>query len=65
MSPPARNYWALLQTHRGQLPVETYNYVLRIVAAAVIGGNPKLFGFDVAPPLGSAADSATDGSASR
>ncbi len=51
-SPAERNFWALLEKHRRQIPDETYNYVLRVVAAAVIGANPKLFGFDFAPPLG-------------
>jgi hypothetical protein len=32
--------------------------VFRVVAAAVIGANPKLFGFDFAPVLGPAPDAA-------
>ncbi|MGQ0649379.1 MAG: FHA domain-containing protein [Gemmatimonadaceae bacterium] len=56
-SPAERNFWALLEKHRSQIPAETYNYVFRVVSAAVIGGNPKLFGFDFDPPLGSAPDS--------
>ncbi len=51
-TPADRNFWALLEKHRRQIPDETYNYVFRVVAAAVIGANPKLFGFDFAPPLG-------------
>jgi membrane-bound lytic murein transglycosylase MltF len=51
-SPAQRNFWALLEKHRKQIPAETYDYVFRVVAAAVIGANPKLFGFDFAPPLG-------------
>lgn len=49
--PGERNYWNLLQRHRERIPDETYDYVLRIVSAAVIGENPRLFGFDFDPPL--------------
>ena len=51
-SPAERNFWALLEQHRRELPTETYDYVFRVVSAAVIGANPRLFGFDVEPPLG-------------
>jgi peptidoglycan lytic transglycosylase D len=51
-SPAERNFWALLEKHRDQIPAETYSYVFRIVSAAVIGANPKLFGFEFPPPLG-------------
>lgn len=51
-SPSERNFWNLLEKHRRQIPNETYNYVLRVVSAAVIGTNPRLFGFDDDPPLG-------------
>ncbi len=51
-SPVDRNYWALLAKHRAQIPVETYEYVLRVIAAGVIGEDPALFGFNVAPLLG-------------
>ncbi len=51
-SPAERNFWDLLEKHRDRIPVETYNYVFRVVAAAVIGANPRLFGFDLEPPLG-------------
>lgn len=50
-SPRERNFWNLLTQYRKQVPTETYGYVFNIVAAAVIGENPKLFGFDFAPPL--------------
>ena len=33
------------------MPRETKDYVLKIVAAAVIGENPRLFGFDFDNPL--------------
>jgi membrane-bound lytic murein transglycosylase D len=50
-NPRERNFWKLLQRYREQVPPETYNYVLSIVSAAVIGENPKLFGFGVDSPL--------------
>jgi len=50
-SPAERNYWVLLGRHRAQIPAETQDYVLRIIAAAAIGEDPKLFGFEVAGPL--------------
>jgi peptidoglycan lytic transglycosylase D len=50
-NPRDRNFWKLLSTYREQFPRETYYYVLSIVAAAVIGDNPSLFGFDFDPPL--------------
>lgn len=46
-NPRQRNFW----TFRKQLPKETYNYVLCIFAAAVIGEDPAHFGFKFAPPL--------------
>lgn len=51
-SPAERNFWAQMATHRRDIPQETYDYVFRVVAAAVIGENPTLFGFGFAPPLG-------------
>ena len=50
-NPRERNFWRLLTDHRDQLPDETYNYVFHIVSAAVIGENPRLFGFDFDNPL--------------
>ncbi len=38
-----RSYWAI----RECLPQETRDYVPRILAAAIIGSNPKQFGFDL------------------
>lgn len=55
-SPVDRNYWALLANHRARLPTETFEYVLRVIAAAVIGENPSLFGFEMEPPLGPLSD---------
>jgi len=50
-NPRERNFWKVLQHHRDQVPKETYDYVLSIVSAAVIGENPRLFGFGFASPL--------------
>jgi membrane-bound lytic murein transglycosylase D len=50
-NPRERNFWQLLSHHRDQIPQETYDYVLHIVSAAVIGENPHLFGFDFDNPL--------------
>lgn len=63
-SPADRNFWALLEKHRAQVPAETYDYVFRVVSAAVIGTNPKLFGFDFESPLGEVADSGAAAGAS-
>jgi membrane-bound lytic murein transglycosylase D len=51
LNPRERNFWKVLEQHRQQVPPETYNYVMSIVSAAVIGENPKLFGFDFDSPL--------------
>ena len=48
-NPRERNFWALLKKHN--IPDETYNYVYYIFSAAVIGENPRLFGFDFDNPL--------------
>jgi peptidoglycan lytic transglycosylase D len=50
-NPKDRNFWKLLAHHREQIPSETYNYVFSIVSAAVIGENPRLFGFQFDNPL--------------
>jgi pSer/pThr/pTyr-binding forkhead associated (FHA) protein len=50
-NPRERNFWKLLAQHRDQVPKQTYDYVLSIVSAAVIGENPKLFGFAFDSPL--------------
>ena len=47
--PRERNFWKLLYHKR--IPKETYDYVFYIVSAAVIGENPRLFGFDFDNPL--------------
>jgi pSer/pThr/pTyr-binding forkhead associated (FHA) protein len=50
-NPRQRNFWQLLTQHRNQIPQETYDYVLSIFSAAVIGENPRMFGFDFDNPL--------------
>jgi hypothetical protein len=50
-NPRERNFWMLLKNHREKIPQETYDYVFYIVSAAVIGENPRLFGFDWDNPL--------------
>jgi hypothetical protein len=50
-NPRERNFWKVLEQHREVVPKETYDYVLSIVSAAVIGENPRLFGFGVDSPL--------------
>lgn len=52
MNPHERNFWKLLAAYRDQIPQETYDYVYYIFSAAVIGENPRLFGFDFDNPLG-------------
>ncbi len=49
--PKQRNFWNVLLKHRDQIPDETYNYVFYIFSAAVIGENPRLFGFNFDNPL--------------
>ncbi len=50
-SPQERNFWNLLSRYRDRIPRETSGYVFNIVAAAVVGENPPLFGFEFDPPL--------------
>jgi membrane-bound lytic murein transglycosylase D len=49
--PRQRNFWKLLELYRERMPLQTYNYVFSIVSAAVIGENPRLFGFKFDNPL--------------
>lgn len=53
-NPRERNFWLLLAKHRDKIPQETYDYVFYIASAAVIGENPRLFGFDFDDPLADA-----------
>src|SRR5262249_5245443 len=46
-----RNFWRLVARYNEKIPPETYKYVLWIVSAAVIGENPRLFGFGFDNPL--------------
>ena len=48
-NPRERNFWKLLKNHT--IPKETYDYVFYIFSAAVIGENPRLFGFKFDNPL--------------
>ncbi len=50
-NPRERNFWRLLEDHIDRIPRETYDYVFRIFAAAVIGENPRYFGFEFGNPL--------------
>lgn len=50
-NPRDRNFWTLLEKYKDKIPKETYNYVFYIFSAAVIGENPKLFGFNFDNPL--------------
>ena len=50
-NPRERNFWKLLAQYPGDVPPETREYVLRIVAAAAIGENPEIFGFRLKNPL--------------
>lgn len=50
-NPKDRNFWQLLSKYRDKIPQETYDYVFYITSAAVIGENPRLFGFQFDNPL--------------
>jgi len=56
-NPRERNFWQFLQNYRTVIPQETYDYVFYIISAAVIGENPRLFGFEFDNPLIPAAGS--------
>lgn len=51
-NPRDRNFWRLLA--QTDLPAETRDYVFKIFAAAVIGEDPELFGFEIDKPLADA-----------
>ncbi len=53
-NPKERNFWQMLTKYKDRLPKETYDYVFYIFSAAVIGENPRLFGFEFDNPLGQA-----------
>jgi hypothetical protein len=46
-----RNFWQLISKYRSRIPDETYDYVFYIFSAAVIGENPRLFGYDFDNPI--------------
>jgi len=48
-NPRDKNFWKFIQHY--QIPKETYDYVFYIFSAAVIGEDPKHFGFKFNPPL--------------
>ena len=50
-SPRDRNYWTVLARYRDRIPRETYDYVISVVAAAVVDLDPPLFGFRFSPLL--------------
>lgn len=50
-NPRDRNFWRLLERYRDRIPQQTYDYVFYIVSAAVIGEDPRSFGFDFDNPL--------------
>ena len=56
-NPRQRNFWELIKNYK--IPEETYNYVYSIFSAAVIGENPRLFGFDFDNPLAPDGETAT------
>lgn len=46
-----RTYWNFYNEYSSRMPDETKDYVAKIFAAAVIGEDPRLFGFDMDNPL--------------
>jgi hypothetical protein len=50
-NPKERNFWQVLTKYKDKWPQETYDYVYYIFSAAVIGENPRLFGFQFDNPL--------------
>ncbi|MGB0911760.1 MAG: lytic transglycosylase domain-containing protein, partial [Nitrospirales bacterium] len=48
-NPKDRNFWQLIKQFK--VPEQTKDYVFYIFSAAVIGQDPKLFGFEFMPPL--------------
>jgi len=50
-NPRERNFWQLLTKYKDKIPQETYDYVFYIASAAVIGEDPRSFGFDFDNPL--------------
>ncbi|SJM89115.1 FHA domain-containing protein [Crenothrix polyspora] len=49
-NPRDKNFWKFIQQYKSRLPKETYDYVFYIFSAAVIGEDPKYFGFNFKSP---------------
>ncbi len=49
-NPKERNFWRFSTQYKDKIPDETYKYVLYIFSAAVIGEDPKYFGFKFKSP---------------
>lgn len=60
-NPRERNFWQLISQYRDKIPAQTYDYVFSIFSAAVIGENPRLFGFEFDNPLASVIHEDTKG----
>lgn len=58
--PRARSYWRFYTVYSDRMPQQTKDYVIKIFAAAVIGDNPRLFGFDFDDPLQQYMDTSGD-----
>lgn len=54
-NPRERNFWRLMSEYK--IPRETQQYVLYIFSAAVIGEDPRFFGFNFDNPLASGKES--------
>ena len=52
-NPRERNFWQFISQYRNKIPTQTYDYVFSIFSAAVIGENPRLFGYNFENPLAS------------
>lgn len=50
-NPKERNFWRILKDNKKRIPKQTYDYVFYIFSAAVIGEDPRLFGFNFDNPL--------------
>ena len=50
-NPRDRNFWRFLEVYKDKVPKQTYDYVFYIFSAAVIGENPRLFGFSFDKPF--------------
>ena len=46
-TPRERNFWNLVERYRSEIPDETYNYVVSVVAAAALSAEPSSFGYSI------------------